>query len=70
MEYRDKKFRNIAEVLGMKNLSSADADLLKNILMSEGLVHCFGIANSSCTRINCLLWQECENYNRFVRYLC
>ena len=70
MEYRDKKFRNLAEVIGIKNLNSTDADLLKHILASEGLVGCFGIASGSCTRIDCLVWQECEKCNRFVRYLC
>jgi hypothetical protein len=70
MEYRDKKFQNIAELLGAKNDVSSDGDLLKHILMSEGLIRCFGIAHSSCTHMNCLLWEECKRYNSFVRYLC
>jgi hypothetical protein len=64
------ELQNIAELLGIRVTGETNAELFRTILLAEGLTRCFGVATRSCSRMNCLLWHECEKYNRFIRYLC
>jgi hypothetical protein len=65
-----KEIQNMAELLGIRFNGETDGEIFKAILVAEGLTRCFGVAARSCNRANCLLWHECEKYNRFIRYLC
>ena len=60
----------MAELLGIRVTGETDAELFRTILLAEGLTRCFGVATRCSRRTKCLLWHECEKYNRFIRYLC